>query len=557
MRTHLVRTLALTLCVLLFAPRAGLGSRDRPSNRTFNSMHGAVSVMSRWVEDFQGNRNEFEREFVLPDRLSVPQLDLFFDLKPPAIVDFSLRSIAADDTTFAFRYKDLRAYELWIRYFEFAWHQSGVPELSSRKWLQGDFLLRRFSEHPVRLSWESIRFNGTGPNILRNHEFDRAHFNADLRTNFARLQVEVPHFEFRDRLDRRRNVTDTGYRAGFNKAWRDQFLSVRYQQNFGELTFLKEKYRYDDFLLDAHATRIFGFNDLNTRFRLNYRNKPQNVVRNFHNVNALLGDLSLSLVPLERSSVQIGVSRKVVRTRRLNRRGIDEVDRVGVPSIAQLRAVNGIEENEPYGSEHWAKFFFNSWKKFSGHYRFGQLEVDKLPPTDIVESGQTILLPHRAKTEELRLSFTPNARFGVTGTRQSETRVNLNRDMTTRYDYTDYYGYLVIFQHFTLTAGVSWWAHFTTRLVSDALESVQSPYFTATWDFGHGLSLFGDLRELDYEGVREAIEHIAETGIKVAGSAKSGLDARFSVTFDHLKDHTTPSLSYRQVSLNVSAGAKF
>lgn len=551
------RGLVAGLVALLFCPGPGLGNRDRPSNRVFNSFHGAVSVISRWTDEFQGNRPEFERELVLPDRLSVPQLDLQFDLKPPAIVDFKFRSITQDDTSFLFRYQDLRAYDLWLYYLESAWHQSGVARASSRKWLKGDFHLRRYSEHPVHLFWETIRFAGQGPNILRNHEFDRSGVSADLRTNFARLQLEVPHYQFRDRLDRRREVEELAYRAGFNKAWRDQFLSVRYQTHRGELPFFHEQYQFDDFLVDGQSLRIFGFNDLNARLKVNYRNRPRNVVRNFHHVNGLLGDLTISLVPLERSSVQIGISRKVVRTRRLNRRGIDEVDRVGVPSIAQLAAVSGIEENEPYGAEHWAKFFFNSWKKFSGHYRFGQTVTDKLPPTDVVEFGQTILLPHRAKTEEFRLSFTPNARFGVTGARQSETRVNLNRDMTTRYDYTDFYAYLVVWQRLTLSAGVSWWAHFTTRLVSDMLESVQSENFTASWDFGTGLSLFSDLRQLDYEGVRAAVEHVAETGVRISAGKQSGLDARISVTYDHLADRTTPDLSYRQVSLNVSAGAKF
>lgn len=552
-----VRGLGAALLLLMLWPGSSRGSRDRPSNRVFDSLHGAVSVISRWTDDFEGNRPEFEREYVLPDRLSVPQLDLLFDLKPPAVVDFKFRSITQDDNSFYFRYKDLRAYELWLYYLGSSWHQSGVARRSSRQWLQGDFHLRRFSEHPVHLFWETIRFDGQGPNIVRNHEFDRSGIQADLRTNFARIQVEVPHFQFRDRVDRRREVEDLGYRAGFNKAWRDHFLSVRYQTHHGELRFFRERYQFDDFVVDGQALRIFGLHDLNARLKVNYRNRPQTVVRNFHHVNGLVGDLTLSLVPVERSSVQLGVSRKAVRTRRLNRRGIDEVDRIGVPSIAQLAAVNGIEENEPYGDEHWVKFFFNSWKKFSGHYRFGQTEVDRLPPTDVVESGQTILLPHRAKTEELRLSFTPSARFGVTGARQSETRVNLNRDMTTRHDYTDFYGYLVVWQRLTLTAGVSWWAHSTTRLVSGLLESVQSESFTATWDFGTGLSLFSDLRQLDYEGVREAVEHIAETGVRFAVGAKSGLDGRISVTYDHLKDRTTPDLSYRQVSLNVSAGTRF
>ena len=551
------RFVLLALVALLAWPRTGRASRDKPSNRTFDNVSGQVSLITRFTEDFEGNRAEFGREYTLPQRLSLPQVDLLFDLKAPAVLDFKFRNPTEDDTSFYFRYRDLRAYELWLLYQESVWHQSGTAKTSTRNWLQGDFLLRRFSEHPVNLFWETIRFDGTGPNILRHYEYDRYGANGDFRTNVGRLTVEVPHFELRDLIDKTRNVKDTGYLAGFNSAWREYFLSARYQMHLGELEAFHERYQYDDFFFDAQALRIFGFNDLNARFRLQYRDRPQNVVRNFHIVNGVLGDFTLSLTPLERASVQFGVARKAVRTERLNRRGIDENDRIGVPTIAQLRAVNGIETNEPYGEEGWFKAFFNSWKKFSGHYRFSQAETDKLPPTDVVELGSTILLPHRSKTQEYRLSFTPNTRFGVTASRQSETRVNLNRDMTTRYDYTDYNAYLVVWQHFTLTAGVSWWAHFTTRLVSDILESVQSENFTATWDFHGGLQVFTDLRQLTYDGVREAVEHIAETGVRFATNSKSGLDGKVSVTFDHLKDETTPVLSYRQASLNVSATARF
>jgi hypothetical protein len=553
-----LRRAALALLLLLVLPRCGFGSRDRPSNKVFHSVGGAVSVLTRWLDDFNDFRPEFEREFILPRRLSVPQLDLFVDFKQPAIVDLKLRSIAETDSTLYFRYKDLRAYDMWLAYLDWSYFDTPQTTRSRREWVLGDFYLRKFTEHPVHLYWENLRFDGVGPFLTRHHEFSRGGVKADLRTDWGRVAIEVPAFTFEDKNSRRNEVRQVSYRAGYHKAWERFFLSGVYQMQDGELPFFRERYQFDDFHFDAFGNRLLGFSDLNGRVRAHYRSRPDEVVRNFHVVDGFLGDATLSITPFERSSVQIGHARKIVNTSRLNRRGIDEVDRVGVPTIAQLKAVNGYELTESRGVENWIKVFFSNWKRFSGHYRFAQLDTDRVPFSDVTAAFSTILLPHRATTAEYKLSWTPGSHFGASLGRTEETRLNENRDISTRHNYTDFYSYVVLFEHLTLGAGISWWKHITNRLIfRDQLTDVKTETFDTQWDFGNGFAIFSNLRHLGYEGLREATEHIAETGVRFANGVRTGFDGRISVTYDRLKDFSNPALSYRQASLNLGASTKF
>ncbi|MBI4863696.1 MAG: hypothetical protein HY815_26065 [Candidatus Riflebacteria bacterium] len=552
------RTWVAVTAALLVFPGFAAARRDRPTNKLTSSLSGTVAVISRWTDDFVGNRPEFEREYVLPTRLHVPILDLLYDAAQPATVDLRLRSITERDRAATLCYRDLRAYIVSGRFEESTFHDRESSKPSHRREYAGDFYLRRFNQHPIHLYWDAVSLQGNGPYITRNHDVHRYGVNADLRTDFGRLSVEIPRFELSDRNRPLNDIDETAGRIGLHRAYRDYFLSFEYGLQRGRLPFFHEVYEFEELNVNGTAANVFGFHDLNCRLNLTYRNRPKEVVRNFHTKEYWVGDLCVTLTPLERSSVRLGVARKNVRTRRLNRFGINRLSSATIATIPQLEAVQGYEKNEALGAETYAKLFFNKFKKLSGHWRYGQTTVNQVPPTDVVAYGSTILLPHKLIDEEYRLGWTPSKRFGLNFSRDVERQQNLNRNMWTRSDYMDAYGYLSVWHHLLIGVDVSTWNHLVNQpLISAMLESVKSVAMNLTWDLRHGFEIFLEFREMTNKGARSAVEKIAESGVRFANGSAAGFDGRISVTFDKLEDFTQPVNDFRQASLNVAGTAKF
>ena len=343
-------------------------SRETPTNGVSPSLAGKVSLISRCTDDFTGSRAEFEKEYVLPGRLSVQELDLLFDAAGPATVDLRLDSVAENDRSVEFVYRDLRAYVLTFSYADSSFFDRPVDQRSHRRTYEGEFLLRKFDEYPVRLFWEAIAFQGEGANNSRNHDVHRVGVWADLNTDFGQIEIEIPVFRLEDSLDPRNNVNDATYRLGFHRSHRDVAYSLTCATQVGKLPYFQENYTFQDAGLQVMASNLFGFHDLGAALRLAYTNRPRDVVRNLHVQNSLLGGLTITIVPLERCSVQCGIARKTARTRRLNPDGLAVLDRNHIASISSIEKAYGYEQNEPLALETYAKASFNKWNRCSGHY---------------------------------------------------------------------------------------------------------------------------------------------------------------------------------------------
>jgi hypothetical protein len=274
--------------------------------------------------------------------------------------------------------------------------------------------------------------------------------------------------------------------------------------------------------------------------------------------DAFPGDLTLTLVPIERASVQVGIARRTAHTLRLNRTGIRELDPARIPAIDRLRRAGGYEENEPLALETYGKLFLNKWRRITGHYRYAQTDTNQVPPTDVTAAISPILLPHKSKSRQYRLAWTPGRRFGVSAGRTTEERQNLNRDIWIRHDASDVHGSLVTWGRFTTAVGASWWNHFTSQpILSALLSAVKSTTIDLSWDFASGLVLFASFRRLEYSGPRLATERIAESGVRFTDGNRTGFDGRIAIAHDRLRDATTPANDYLQTSLNVAGTTRF
>jgi hypothetical protein len=172
--------------------------------------------------------------------------------------------------------------------------------------------------------------------------------------------------------------------------------------------------------------------------------------------------------------------------------------------------------------------------------------------------GTTILVPHLMDAHEYKLSWTPGKRVGFQGMRSTNERRNDNRSIGTRSDYTDLYGWLVTFDHFTTGLGWSSFEHLTSQpIMSGMLAGVRSLLVDLTWDLRHGFLLFGNLRKHSYGGIRDAAERIGEAGVRFTSGVRSGFDGRLSFAWNELEDKTAPATSYSRGTVNVAATGRF
>ena len=585
MRLAPLRIPYLILALLAFAPGPARASREQPSNGIFRSVSGDVGVVAKITDFFEGNTAEFQRDHQEPGRLYLQQFDIYVDLDTPTTIDLKLRSITEPDHALSVKVKDLRAFILRFdysdaHYFHRNEDQDG-PRLERQEY-KGDFYLRRFNDHPLHLFFDGIARRGPSSYAREGpFDFDRVGAMADLDVNFGRLVIEVPHFRFEDHLRKVNNVADTQYRIGFHRQNGDTFVSTTLTGQYGELPELHERYEIGDVNVNGQVLSLFGFHDVNSRLQLHYRYRPEEVTRNFHYKDYFVGDLTFSVTPIEKSSLMFGVDRKTVDTRRLNRPGIDLLDNgisAGkVPTIAQLESTRSIVENELTAVESYVKFYFNNWKKFSGHARLANTSLEHVPYTDVTAEGSAQLTPTQSLSQEYRLAFTPEPEFGVHVTHTQEERRlderDILRDITDAngallgrsvqghgvrniYSYSDFHVFWKIFRHLTTGAGISEYDSKTSQsVITSLLETMKSYTFDISWDFRRGLELFTELRENNNQGVRVVTEHIAESGIRYGNT--DGIDGKFSVAFDHLIDTTLHANDYRFITLNMAATAHF
>jgi hypothetical protein len=541
-------------------------SRDEASNQVATGLSGDVQVTSRWVDTLTGNVANFQRDFELPDQFFVPQLDLFYDLSAPATLDLKLRAPLQSDQSAFLRFRDLRAFTLWVYYSESYFFDFPIQRQTKRRYYRYDYYMNRFPQHPIELFFEATSFQGDGQYITRNYDFMRGGLWGDFRvgesnTGFARLSLNIPVFTYRDHHRPINDVNNQEAALAFHRSFDDFFYSLSLAARVGQLPNLHESYTMQTYYLNMLSTNTFGFHDVNTRLQLEYHNRTREVVRNFHYEDYLLGDFTVSITPIEHASAQLGLAVTNASTLRLTRPGINRLDAsAAVPTISDLKAQGAYDKNNPDALQAYIKLYFNTWHQLSGHYRYSNTKQGALPNTDVTLTGSPTLFADRLSTEEFRLNFAPGHRYLFQVSRTMEDRNNHSRYISTRTDYLDFYASVLVWQHFTIGGGLSNWDQSSNQEIVGLrlfLQRVRAKIFNISWDFRKGLAIFMNLREMDNEGPDNSTEHFAETGVKFGSGKKSGFDGRLSIFYDHLKSKTNPSVDYRHSSLNLSARTHF